>query len=375
MVYDRSRGVPLPRNLGPANVVGASICPGRGYRINAMAEELFGADTIISQDIGRYRDVAVVQSNDDAILERASSGGIMTAVAAHMLATGTIEAWVTTKVEMVGARPRAVPFVATRFDDLILGQGSKYMPSTTVEILSDAVSRYNAVGFIGLPCQIAAVRMMQKSRPEAYGKVKFTIANFCGGYRDVRDLEAVIAKVSGVPLSSVDSIGFRAHGNPGNMVVQTKEGTEYAYPYSAYGNLSVLPKTKRCDLCVDATGELADLSCGDAWLPEYSESNNGWSIAICRSQPAARVMDEMVSKELLSREPIAVAEVVESQRQNIVAKKYHQRRRIGVYRAFGEAVPFWDSKLIFGDRSFLKEIEIYLRKKLLRVRYLLKRLA
>ena len=56
-------------------------------------------------------------------------------------------------------------------------------------------------------------------------------------------------------------------------------------PYPHYWEgLSSFFLTYRCTLCDDGFNKFADVSCGDAWLPEYRMDKLGTSIIITRNE-------------------------------------------------------------------------------------------
>ena len=53
-------------------------------------------------------------------------------------------------------------------------------------------------------------------------------------------------------------------------------------------------------MCTDAVCELADISFGDAWLPELSNDKIGTSLVISRSETGEEVLRNTKSKMKLS---------------------------------------------------------------------------
>ena len=122
------------------------------------------------------------------------------------------------------------------------------------------------------------------------------------------------------------------------------------------------PKQKRCWYCVDATGELADLACGDAWIKRFLQDEYPWSIILARSEFSVRIIDEMVSDGLIETEPVSAQEIIDSQRSNISSKKYRQYERVRVSRLLGITMPRWDVELLRGKSSYLRELRVLLGK-------------
>lgn len=99
-------------------------------------------------------------------------------------------------------------------------------------------------------------------------------------------------------------------------------------------------KANACDFCDDVTTELADISLGDAWLPEYRNDGLGNSIIITRSTLADDLIREGIEKNVLNVENIDKSKVIASQdasfrhrqdsidfRNNLIGKKAYYRKR------------------------------------------------
>jgi coenzyme F420 hydrogenase subunit beta len=102
---------------------------------------------------------------------------------------------------------------------------------------------------------------------------------------------------------------------------------------------------KRCLFCIDATAELADFACGDAWVDRYLQDAFAWSIVLARSAAAEDVLRQMSSRGELKCDPISPEEVIRSQRSNLQSKKRRQRKRMALCRLLGVRVPVWDTQL------------------------------
>jgi coenzyme F420 hydrogenase subunit beta len=124
---------------------------------------------------------------------------------------------------------------------------------------------------------------------------------------------------------------------------------------------------------VDATGELADFSCGDAWLDRFIEADeNPWSIIIARSEPAKEILLRMTRQGRLAVADITTQEVIYSQRFNLQSKLSRQRKRMTLCRMLGIAMPRWDVDLPRDGGNYLYEIRTLVNKARTAARYRLR---
>jgi Coenzyme F420-reducing hydrogenase, beta subunit len=317
------------------------ICPGKGYDIEKNGDKLFSEYSTKSELIGNVNASYVGYSCNDIVLRNASSGGVMTAVALYLLDKNIVQGVVVTKFNYECNYPKAEPFIARSSIELIDAQGSKYCPVDFSSIVNDIANFEGKLAFIGTPCQIAGIREMQKYKPEFADKIVYSIGNFCGGYKNMNSFYKLIDRVK-KSKSKIKYFQFRGGGQPGKLKIETESGEVFEYKYPSYVGLTGHSKLHRCHLCVDATAELADFACGDAWLDEYLTREKPWSIILARSQKANNVLNEMVSEGYVKLETITEEKIIESQKLNITSKKLRQASRNKLYKFLGFETPSFD---------------------------------
>lgn len=333
-------------------------CPAKGYNLKEEGRILFG-DIHYRYEIGYYRRLRLAHSSDSTILKNASSGGVMTQIAQYLLSSKKVDGVISNRFIYSGNTVRTETFIAYSLEDLLSGQGSKYCPTSTLSILSklDKAKKYL---LIGTPCQIAGFRKYSFINTDIKEQIPFTIANFCGGYRDFRELDYFVKDVAHV--KDVDSFRHRGGGQPGSMRIVGKDGEIFQYPYPKYARISSFIKNERCTLCMDATGELADFSCGDAWLEKIDKSAP-WSIIISRSEKADLILSQLEkSLQLDFRDDITEDEVVFSQKNNITSKKYRQYKRMQVRNFLLLRSPNWSDKFPIKEGTIWGEFRIIVSK-------------
>jgi coenzyme F420 hydrogenase subunit beta len=318
------------------------VCPGKGYEIVEIGKDLFEDALAHDINLGRWIGAWASQATTESLMERASSGGVMTAIADYLLGKNFVQGVVVTRMTYGVGGPRPETIIATSRDELVSSQGSKYCPVPVLEIIHEIKRFHGKVLFIGTPCQIAGLRMLQRSDPTLLDKIPLTVGNFCGGFRDLRETNTLI-KRSGLQPAEVTYFRYRGGGQPGTMAIKDTKGRSSFLSYPNYARMTGLAKNKRCRLCVDATAELADFACGDAWIPRFMNSGSPWSLVLTRSSYAEFLLQEMRLSGKLKLAEVTVAEIKKSQHDNLMSKKVRQAPRRRLFRLLGMELPKFES--------------------------------
>jgi coenzyme F420 hydrogenase subunit beta len=80
-----------------------------------------------------------------------------------------------------------------------------------------------------------------------------------------------------------------------------------------------------CNYCDDVFAECADVTCMDAWLPEYSQDSRGTSLVLVRSPAVREVLERGQGVRL---DPIPVERVIQSQAGVVAVKRRHLAYRL-----------------------------------------------
>ena len=334
------------------------VCPGKGYPMVAMGEQIFSDVEHTDLELGRWKKAVVAHTTDEAVLKNASSGGVMTSIAKYLLEEKQVDGVVTTKLVYERNGPRPKSFIATSLEELLEAQGSKYAPVPIFEVLEELHSFDGKLLFIGTPCQIAALRLMQEKDPILKEKVPLTIGNFCGGYRDLQETDKIIER-AGFKRELVTSFRYRGGGQPGSMLIKDTTGNTKELAYPGYARMTGVIKSLRCRLCVDATAELADFSCGDAWMPKYLESDKAWSIIMARSNKAVEILKAMDVSQAITQETVSMEDIKKSQAGNLISKKVRQESRMKLYSLLGYVLPQFDGGYYKNKKGFLLELKVH----------------
>jgi coenzyme F420 hydrogenase subunit beta len=360
--------IPVLNDKNYKNKLAFEICPGKGYNIVEESENLYN-QAQYDLELGYIYNQYAAFSNDKEIMKSASSGGIMSQIANYLLEKKIVDRVLTSQFKF-NSGVSTVCILAKNKTEILQSQGSKYCPVDLAEAIREIKYQNYRVAIIGTPCQIAGIRSIQRNDKEFSQKVIITIGNFCGGIKKFKNIN-LIAKRKGINPKKIDFFRFRGNGQPGSMLIKENSGKMVEIPYPKYVGLNGLSKHLRCHLCVDATGELADIACGDAWLPRFIQDINPWSIIITRN----RIVDELIRKmketNIITTQNISLKEIRASQFENLTSKKVRQKSRFYLYGMLGFTLPSFDGGYYDNKIRVWTEIKVFTKHKM---KYLLEKM-
>jgi coenzyme F420-reducing hydrogenase beta subunit len=227
----------------------------------------------------------------------ATSGGIITWVLHELLETGSVNYVVHAKQS-----PETESFEfkfgitsAEHREGLL--QKSKYYPTEMSQVLATVEAHDGAVAFVGLPCQIKAVRLLQEHNPFLKEKIKVCIGLICGHVKSKQYANYLAAECTGDIEPHLLSIDFRAREAKDSMAsysvkVDTRAG-EYKKSMReiyASGWQYNLFRNSACDYCDDVFSETADLTVGDVWLDRYLHKEQAHSLLVVRNKKLLQML-------------------------------------------------------------------------------------
>lgn len=292
-------------------------------------------------------------ATDSQIRYNGSSGGLATALALFCLekkgASGVLH---------IGARPGAPLENTAVFSknraELLACTGSRYSPAAPCEKLEWVQEALCPSVFIGKPCDVVALRKSQAVNPVLDEKVSLAISIFCAGTPATEGTYKILS-VLGVKPEEVEGIRYRGCGWPGaTMVKKVKDGNgqvcQMTYEES-WGNILSHYGQFRCRICPDSTGEFADISCGDPWYREIKPDEQGWSLALVRTERGRKILHEAIKAGYVKLESVGPSTVPRSQ-EALLARRRHLWGRLLIMRIMRIPVPHFVGFSLF--RSWLR---------------------
>ncbi|MCI1683204.1 MAG: Coenzyme F420 hydrogenase/dehydrogenase, beta subunit C-terminal domain [Bacteroides sp.] len=362
MEYSSSKGMYIPKlDHNKDYTLANAICPGKGYNIYKNAKELYNNNYTI--DLGFVDSKYIAHSNIEEVLKNASSGGIMSQILLYLLEEKIVDKVAVTKFIYTTNGPKTKTIITSDIKEILNSQGSKYCPVDISSFINDLKNFKGTLAYIGTPCQIAGIRNIQKLDSLFKEKIKLTIANFCGGFKNYNNIKK-IAKHHNISFKNITYFQFRGGGQPGSLKMIDKRNYVFQTPYPKYTSFTGYSKILRCHLCIDATGELADIACGDAWLDKCLNDEKAWSIIICRSKNATQIIQNMKEKKVITTDYISYKDICHSQRINLKSKKYRYLSRNKLYHFLGYTLPIFDGGYQQCHYPNKIELKIYITHKI-----------
>ena len=165
-------------------------------------------------------------------------------------------------------------FIARSREEIVAASKSKYCPVAANYALKDIIHEKGNFAVVGLPCHIHGVRKAEQIYPELKKKIILHLGLMCSHMVSFEGTEFYGSKIKHRIRVSVHGITYRGKGWPGAMTVRSSErsvsiplvGNWRSY-WPVFSSFLFTPM--RCTMCPDQLAELADISLGDAWLPEF----------------------------------------------------------------------------------------------------------
>lgn len=239
--------------------------------------------------------------------ENASSGGMGTWIFKELFEKDLIDGVIHVKENLDKNSPIMFQYDISRsIDEIKAGSKTKYYPvefSKVMKIVREVPGRY---AIVGIPSFIMAVRLLAEKDNNIKDRIKYTVGLICGHQKSSKFSEAIAWQV-GIKPGNLKHINFRKKlldkpannygveitgiigGEEVTIVKPTKEllGQNWGQGYF---------KTKASDFIDDVMNETADITLGDAWLPEYTKDSKGNNVIVVRNP----IIDNLIKEGIRS---------------------------------------------------------------------------
>ena len=143
------------------NVELMKYCSGKGFDFPAQNKRIYGDKGKHSIFTGSYRNIYIGHTTDEGVRRNGASGGILSAILIWLLEKGKIDGAVT--LGMSKEEPWLTrPFIATTREEILEAAQSKYILSSTNEILPEIATFNGKLAYVGLPGQVQSIRLLQE---------------------------------------------------------------------------------------------------------------------------------------------------------------------------------------------------------------------
>jgi len=263
-------------------------------------------------------------ARDHQLRYRATSGGALTALLKTAFETGQIDAAIVTGPDPTKPTDTR-PFAVFSYEEVMQKSGAaRYAPSPVNQCLRETKSA-KKIALVGLPCHLESLRKAEQLREQIRPKIALRLGLFCSHNLSMLATEFVLRGFRLRP-EEIHGLKYRGDGWPGGLQIDTADGRKYRLPNqnSIWTRMfmAFAFAAPYCLLCNDHTSELADVSFGDAWLPEVLKTDmKGQSIIITRTHVGEHLVMESAGQGHMEVSSLPERKVVESQRWPLYFKK------------------------------------------------------
>jgi coenzyme F420 hydrogenase subunit beta len=335
-------------------------CPGYGVDFESFNAALFGD---IPEDIalGRYLGCYIGHATDRNVRYDCASGGLVSALLIFALEEGLIDGALVTRMRS-DAPLRPEPFIARTRDEVLSAAGSKYCPVAAGTAVREILQEKGRFAVVGLPCHIQGLRKAEQNLSALHERIRYRIAIPCSLDYSFRGTERFLRSL-GIAPDRVETLQYRGRGWPGSMLIRLEDGAEQTVPLAQYYRALGPHSLRRCTLCSDMLGELSDLTCGDAWIPEVMRTDRvGSSFVVSRTAEAEEFLEAAASKEAVELSDLGLRELLASQ-GHALFKKRKLPARMRIFRCVGQSVPEYRQRLLAPIRAdYVDSVKFYMAR-------------
>lgn len=352
------------------------VCPfsDDGPNEDAIGESLYAASDSRNSMLGYYAGLYIGHARAGGIREIATSGGIITWTLTKLLESGQIDGVI--HVQPVSDPVDGILFrygISRTIDEVRAGAKSRYYPIETSKVIHLVKSKPGRYVFVGIPCFVKAIRRLCAVDPEFGASIRFTIGLVCGHLKS-KAFADLFGWQAGIAPGKLERIDFRVKRDTGDSqdyaVAVAGDGRQESRSHRLFFGTNWgynFFRNSACDYCDDVFAETADLSVGDAWLPELRSDPRGNSVVVVRHQGLRELVDAGIRAGELA--------LSESEPSRIIASQsggFRDRREGLSYRLWLDiqngrtvpkkrVVPAWKGIPIY--RRLIYRNRVHLRKK------------
>lgn len=285
-----------------------SVCPfaDGSAQEDEIAAELYADGATHDPLIGYHRSTYAGHVSEPPFRELGGSGGFGKWIQVELLRRGLVDAVIHVRGGAKENGPLHEFAVVSDPEMVISSSKSAYYPIEMSQVLAHVKNTPGRYAIVGVPCFTKAIRMLQKADPVLKERIRFCIGLVCGHLKSTRYADSLAWQVGVKPgdLRAVDfrrklperpanAKGISLRGRIGHDEVEVERETSSLLGGSYNDGFF---RYQACEYCDDVVGETADISIGDAWLPEYITDGKGTSVIVVRSPELQSVIDAAMSE-------------------------------------------------------------------------------
>ncbi len=275
-------------------------------------------------------------ASDEAVRFHAAAGGALSALGVYLISSGQVDAVLHIKAS-ANNPILSDAWISTTEQDVIDGAQSRYGPGASLSPVHRLLDEGRIFAVIGKPCDIAAIRNLQRMDERAVKQIPYCLTIFCGGTMSLEMLNRLPVHFGAAP-DDLSLFRYRGEGWPGMTHMETRDGRSFDLTYDQSWSDPNVPWTYdlqfRCKICPDAIGELADVSCPDGWIMDggtpLHEEAEGVNLIVARTPTGASLVRDAEAAGALTLTPCSVAELDQMHREHKPRKTGWPGRMLGL---------------------------------------------
>jgi coenzyme F420 hydrogenase subunit beta len=307
-------------------------------------------------ELGEFTRTFAGRVADDEYVMGSSSGGLTSWLLSRLVDEGVVDA-----VINVGATGDNVGGDLFRFDvvsdDPSTRRKSQYYATSMAEVLDlvqhDQPRRYVLVG---VPCYIRAARSLCHESELFADRIVMFVSLVCGHLKTQAYAESLAWQLQ-IPPAELGAADFR-------LKSPHRESSDYDFGARRLGEGEIRRaptselvggnwghnffQPEACNFCDDVVGETADVSFGDAWLPQFTQDPRGTNVVISRNRAIDEHFDAAAAQGEIDVLPASPDEVAASQAGGFRHRREGLSVRLADDIAAGLSVPV---KRVAADRG------------------------
>lgn len=316
----------------------AKVCPGGKFDLNLYSKKVFKEKYNPSSPLGFYFFGGVGFNRDHKIKEKATSGGLVTAILIELLKMGKIKGAIVAGQDTDNPL-KFSPIIARTKEEIINAAQGKYTIVPMGIILQKVLEEEGPFAFVGLPCHVQGLRKFMDLKPEIKNKIFCVLGLYCG--RTMKpEMTRSLIRLMNISEKDVKNVEYRAGNWPGKFRVVKVNGVNEDIDKDIFRFFGRLNRPNRCLTCYDYSAEFADISFADAWM---GDSNGylypGHTVFLARTRNGQQVMEEMKNKKAIYLKKVdnKILESAHSQTAKskkiavIIRQKYWRKKNLPMY--------------------------------------------
>lgn len=276
------------------------------------------------EGVGYYKSLYVGHVTEGNYRLNGSSGGMGTWIFKELFEKNLIDSVIHVKENKDKDSEILFQYdISKSIEEIISGAKTKYYPVEFSEVLKTVKEVPGRYAIVGIPSFIMSIRLLAENDIIIKERIKFTIGLICGHQKSSKVAEAFAWQV-GIKPGDLKYIDFRSK-LPG------KKSSQYGVKMVGLVNgehVSIIKpineligdnwgegyfKVIASDYTDDVMNETADITLGDAWLPEYTNDSLGNNVVIVRNPEIDLMIKEGIKYGKLKMDAVHKDVILKSQ--------------------------------------------------------------